>query len=288
VFAHACAAFTVAVFTWAWIRIREQWTVRGFAALGALAAVMTMVREQDAFFVAGPAVDMLLTTCRREHAARLPVQRLAIGVAVAAVTGLVVAAPQLWAYLYLNGRLGPPDVVERKMSWSAPHFFEVLFSPDHGLFFWTPLALLAVGGLISLLFRPTPRDSRPIVLGLAIMFLCQVYVSGSVESWTVAGAFGQRRFVSLTTILIVGLAGAWRLAAAWPTAARASAAGVVALCIWWNLGLMFQFGTNTMDRQRLHIVENARRSFIELPRTAPALAWRYFTDRSSFYRKPAP
>ena len=38
------------------------------------------------------------------------------------------------------------------------------------------------------------------------MVAAQVYVSGSVESWTVAGAFGQRRFVALTILLTIGLA----------------------------------------------------------------------------------
>jgi hypothetical protein len=60
----------------------------------------------------------------------------------------------------------------------------------------------------------------------------------------------------------------------------------VLLCVWWNLGLMAQFGLNRMDRQQLTLVENARATFLDLPLEAPAIAWRYFTDRSSFYRKP--
>ena len=40
------------------------------------------------------------------------------------------------------------------------------------------------------------------------MVALQVYVGGSVESWTVAGAFGQRRFIALTTALVIGLRGA--------------------------------------------------------------------------------
>ena len=40
------------------------------------------------------------------------------------------------------------------------------------------------------------------------MVALQVYVGGSVESWTVAGAFGQRRFVALTVLLVIGLRGA--------------------------------------------------------------------------------
>ena len=38
------------------------------------------------------------------------------------------------------------------------------------------------------------------------MVALQVYIGGSVESWTVAGAFGQRRFVALTPLLVIGLA----------------------------------------------------------------------------------
>jgi hypothetical protein len=51
---HATSAFAVAVFILAWLIVRDTWSVGGMAVLGALAAVMAMVREQDAFFIAGP------------------------------------------------------------------------------------------------------------------------------------------------------------------------------------------------------------------------------------------
>ncbi len=55
------------------------------------------------------------------------------------------------------------------------------------------------------------------------------------------------------------------------------------LCLWWNLGLIAQFALHRMDRQRLTLRENAWNTFVVLPREAPAILWRYFTDRSSFY-----
>ena len=61
---------------------------------------------------------------------------------------------------------------------------------------------------------------------------------------------------------------------------------LVVLSVWWNLGLMAQFGMNTMDRQRLSLRENAWGVFVEVPRLAPSLAYRYLTDRASFYRAP--
>ena len=116
--------------------------------------------------------------------------------------------------------------------------------------------------------------------------LLQVYVAGSVESWTVAGAFGQRRFVAMTAPLAIGLAvlGARLRRPGW----RAAAAAMAGLCVWWNLGLMVQFGAGMMDRQRLDLRLNAYNTFIEVPRRLPDIAYRYLFERGSFYRRGSP
>ena len=176
------------------------------------------------------------------------------------------------------------------MTWWSPHGFEVLWSTEHGLFFWTPLALLAVLGLIwqaASRTRNAEPDASWVALVLIIMVALQAYVSGSVESWTVAGSFGQRRFVALTPILAVGLA-VWtgNARAASSSAPRVLVGTLVAVLVWWNIGLMAQFGLHLMDRQRLSIGRNARTTFVELPLEMPSLVARYFTDRASFYRQP--
>ena len=91
------------------------------------------------------------------------------------------------------------------MNWQAPHALEVLGSPEHGFFLWTPLAALALAGLVVLVVRGQTQARRIAACAL-LMVAVQIYVSGSVESWTVAGAFGQRRFVALTILLTIGLA----------------------------------------------------------------------------------
>jgi len=174
--------------------------------------------------------------------------------------------------------------VTRKMTWSAPHAIEVLVSPAHGYFFWTPLAVAGIAGLVVLAVKGTGSTRRIGWLAL-LMVALQVYVGGSVESWTVAGAFGQRRFVAVTVLLVIGVAALWRHVPA--GVARGVAGAVIGLCVWWNLALMAQFGTNMMDRRRLELARNARAAFVTLPRMAPALAWRYLFDRDSFYRRPA-
>jgi hypothetical protein len=209
---------------------------------------------------------------------------------------VLVYLPQAAAYLALNGRVGPSRLVSRKMTWTSPHGAGVLFSPEHGFFFWTPLALIAVAGLVALAVARAggrddtgrtgaPDDARRIGAGLLAILLLQIYVAGSVESWTVAGAFGQRRFVAMTAPLVIGLAVASASLAR--SRARAAAALLAAVCVWWNLGLMVQFGAGLMDRQRLDLRRNAYNTFVEVPRRLPEIAYRYVFDRGSFYR-PAP
>lgn len=292
---HAPSAFTVAAFIFAWLVVRDRWSTGGLVGLGALAGIMAMVREQDLFFVVGPALDFGRTVVRDLRApgaaARARAWPRLAGAALGSVAFGVAVLPQIVTYLVLNGRLGPSDLVARKMTWSSPHAVEVLLSPDHGFLIWTPLAILSVVGLLLLAARrvPTARsgDAAWLAICALAMVALQVYVAGSVESWTVAGAFGQRRFVALTVLLTLGLAALW---AALPRAGwqRRALVSAVVLCTWWNLGLMAQFGTGLMDRQRLEPARNAYTSFVVLPRRLPRLIARYLFDRGSFYARPAP
>lgn len=285
-FSHANSAFAVAFFLWLWLRARDRWTPAGAAALGASAALMAMVREQDAFIALGPALDFLAFAVRAARERTRPLSAT-LGSAAAGLAAFGLAfAPQLVAYHALNGHFGPTQLTLRKMTWTSPHALGVLFDPDHGLFFWTPLALVAVAGLVLTAARGRGplADVRWIGALALLMIGTQVWASGSVESWTVAGSFGQRRFVALTPLLVVGLAA--MLGAVSRTGARRALLVVVAICVWWNAGLMAQFGLHRMDRQRLTLTENARVTFVELPLEAPGLAWRYLTDRESFYRQP--
>ena len=307
-FSHACSAFSVALFLWIWLRVRDHWSKPGVVALGLAAALLPMVREQDVFFVVGPALDFTRWAWRRTQSAdpghhrAHAWRRVALTAAMGVVTAAAAYTPQLAAYQALNGHPTPTDKVARKMAWSSPHFVDVLLSPQHGLFLWTPLALVALAGIAWLALRAgrvstvapagdsagALRHTHPDVGWIAalmlLMYVLQVYVSGSVESWTVAGAFGQRRFVALTPLLTVGVAALLPASVASRRMVAAIAVGLV--LVWWNLGLMAQFGLHLMDRQRLSLRDNAYTTFVTLPAMAPSILHRYLTDRESLYGLP--
>lgn len=289
-FAHACSAFAVSAFVLTWLRVRARWSLAGCAALGALAALMTMVREQDGFYAGAPALDflwMVAGTWRHGAGTQIAPIRKALGGALAGLVAFgVTFVPQALVYVTLNGHLGPSPLLSRKMNWIAPHALQVLFSPEHGLFIWTPVALVAIVGVILLAAWPGPSasDTRRIGVCLLTMIVLGVYVTGSVASWTVAGAFGQRRFVGLTVVFVTGLAVV--VTRANRGMVRALLGIVLALCMWWNLALMIQFGAGLMDRQRLEVARNAWNAFVVVPIELPRLLYRYAFDRQSFYRSP--
>jgi hypothetical protein len=306
VFAHATSAFCVALFVVTWLRVRRTWSLSGVAWLAASGALMVMVREQDIAYIAGPALDFVIQHARAPRDAKT---RGIAAVAAAAVVFGLVFVPQALAYMSLNGRLGPSRLVTRKLYWNSPHAFEILTSPEHGFFLWTPLAVLALGGLVICyvrLWSPGPRAPSPerrapdlratsaertapspraLAVALAMMFIAQVYLLGALDSWTSAGAFGQRRFVGATVLFVIGLTALFDAVRSKP--ARIVGGVLVVLMVWWNLALMSAFGTGLMDRQRLELRRNAYDVFVTVPAMTPDLVYRYLFDRASFYRNRA-
>lgn len=275
-FAHAPAVFAVSLLLWLWLRSRGRGddSVRAWAWLGAAGGLAGLIRPSGALFLVAPAAELVWRMLRG--------RRWAWGVGRGAVMGACAGAllfPQLILNRVLTGGLGPTPLVTRKLTFTSPHFLQVLFDPGHGLFFWTPLALVAVAGLAAIALRR--KDGVGPFLAMA--FLLQVWINGSVESWSQAGAFGARRFVELTPIFAWGLAVVVAWAAQKPR--RLAAASILAIFVWWNMSLMVQFGLNLMNRQRLEWPRVAVNQIYAVPPRLAHTAWLFFTDREGLVRE---
>jgi hypothetical protein len=276
-FSHADSLFAVALLLWLWLRARgrPEDTPADWIGIGLAGGLAGLVREQDVLFLAAPALDLLLRV-RRTGRLR-PALLRGFGMAAAA---LVLIVPQLLVYHVLNGRFGPSILVARKMSFSSPHFLQVLLDPGHGLFLWAPLLLVGTVGL-GLRFRRQAEIAAPLLLAL----LLQIWINGSVESWTQAGAFGSRRFVSASFVFAWGLAALVSLAVA--QGRRGLTAVTLGLFVWWNVSLMLQFGLRLMDRQRLEWPRVAANQVVEVPRHLGRVLLLFFTDRERLLREGA-
>ncbi|HEX6737725.1 MAG TPA: hypothetical protein VF310_05630, partial [Vicinamibacteria bacterium] len=226
-FSHACSLFALALVVWLWLRLRGRPAsgVGGWALLGAAVGLAGLVREQDALIVVLPGLELARRLWRDRDWGGVLARGLALGVGA-----WLVFLPQLFAYRAINGAFGPSRLVTQKMRYSSPHFLQVLFDPGHGLFVWCPLLLLAALGLLL-----AWRRGDGAVPALAAALLLTVWINGSVESWSVAGAFGARRFVGMTVVFAWGLAAL--VEAARPRLGTPALAAALAVFVWWNVSL---------------------------------------------------
>ena len=268
-FSHANSVFAVALVLWLSLRARKSGRLSDWALAGLAGGLCGLIREQDALFLLIPAGLIVWSQARLDDRVRALV---ALG-----ATAALCFAPQLLVYQATNGTFSPSKLVTRKMSWTSPHSLEALFDPAHGLFFWSPLLLLATLGLIHHAWR------RRGALGLLLLgaLLLQVWINGAVESWHLAGAFGSRRFVGATPLFAFGLAALFQAL----DRRRHWVLAVLTLSVWWNLSLMVQFGLKLMDRQRLDWPRVAINQFTEVPRRLGRTTLLFFTDRERLLRE---
>jgi hypothetical protein len=271
-FSHACSVFAVSLLLFFSLRARASGRAADWALAGLAGGLCGLIREQDALFLAIPAGLLAWDSWRGGRLADAA-RALALLLVAAAAAFL----PQLLAYRAVNGSLRPSTLVTRKMSWASPHFFQVLFDPEHGLFLWSPLLAVAAAGLVFEAWRR--REALATVLLLAL--LLQVWINGAVLSWHQAGAFGSRRFVASSALFAFGLAAVLQAL----DARRAWLAVLLVLCVWWNVSLMIQFGLKLMDRQRLDWPQVALRQFSEVPHRLGRTAVLFFTDRERLVKE---
>ena len=166
-------------------------------------------------------------------------------------------------------------------NWGHPAFWSVLFSSRHGLWSWTPILIFAVFGLFFLRKR-----SSLLGLGCILVFLSYYYFIASYPDWHGISSFGNRFFVSLTPIFVLGLAKIVERFCGWTggnrRAAFAQAGTAISLLILWNLGFIFQWGTHLVPaRDPISWSAMGRNQFVAVPQDLARSLKSYFSSRTN-------
>lgn len=217
---HACAFFCVTLLVERWDAWRHRIDVRCMALLGLLGGLAATMRLQEAIFLLLPGCQILVGGLRaaRVRDGRSLAVHLACGLAL--TLGFVVAlSPQLalWHWYYGHLRVPQPPGY---MRWLNPALVESLFSLRSGLCPWMPVFYLVPLGLW--LVR---RRLGTMGLGLALLFLVELWVNASAWDFHASWSFGPRRYTDATITFAAGVAGLWwwatQRASSWPRRALA-------------------------------------------------------------------
>jgi hypothetical protein len=243
---HAHSAFAVSLFVFYWHQTRQQRTLRQWLLLALIAGLMLNVYYANAMLLM-----ILLVEALQQYAAALRrdsqtgtavTQLLAKHFLFLAGTLLCLLPTFVTRYIVYGNPFESGYTSVQDWAWRSPYFLAVLFASEHGLFSWTPLLLFATVGLVLLRWSH-PRVGTPLLAAaLAFYILIACY-----PDWAGISSFGNRFFVSLTPLFILGLSIFLQRAATLFRSQRAAVASVsliLAAFLLWNAAFMFQWGAH--------------------------------------------
>jgi hypothetical protein len=125
--------------------------------------------------------------------------------------------------------------------------------------------------------------------GALVTFLAYYYFIASYPDWDGLSSFGNRFFVSLTPIFVLGLAALLSSFASWlgkPARALAAACTAIALLIVWNVGLIFQWGTHMIPvRGEISWGVMVHQQIFDVPARITHSVETYFTRRGEMMQQ---
>jgi hypothetical protein len=304
---HAHSAFVVALFLWYWHRTRSSRSLTQWLILGLITGLMLNVYYANAMVLAVLAIEVarryylafhlkpakalaadesgLVGTARPPFPHALSVPQLLFRHFLFAAVVLLCMLPTLITRYFVYGNAFESGYIPlRDWLWSSPAFLQVLFSSNHGLLAWTPILLFAIAGLF-IFWRWQRRAGTPFLAAfLAFYLLIACY-----PDWAGISSFGNRFFISLTPLFILGLSVFLdRLAQLFHSnrAALAAASAFLAFFLLWNVGLMFQWGSHLIPaRGPISFSQMIHNQFFVVPRQIAADLQRYIFKRKALMQQ---
>jgi len=284
---HPFSAFSVSLFLWYWDLTKLRRTTAQWAILGILAGLMGNVYYPNALLLVFPALELiyLVRVPRRDPQGPLmTIPQLALGSAAFVAAFLLSLLPTFITRLIIYGSIfetGYPAM--SKWNWSSPALLQVLFSADHGLLSWTPILFLAIIGLFFLV-----RKNFLVGTGAVLTFLAYYLFIASYPDWDGLSSFGNRFFISLTPLFILGLTALLSNFSQWlgKSSRAATVSGTaIALLALWNFGFIFQWGTHMVPaRGEISWHEMAHNQVVGVPSHLTRSLQTYFLHRQDMMR----
>jgi hypothetical protein len=285
---HAHSAFVIALFLWYWDATREHRSLAQWLVLGVIVGLML-----DVYYANLMIVSVLIVEAAGQY---LEIFRSGRSVASSSLTlftrhlffSCVVCVVMLPTFvsrwIVYGGPFKTGYLSIRDFLWKSPVFLDVLFSSNHGLLSWTPLAFFAIIGLLFFAIR-LPKIGVPFFSGLVAFYLFISYY----PDWAGISSYGNRFFISVTPLFILGLAYVLeRIATRFkrPRAALAVSTGILACFVLWNLGLIYQWGTHLVPaRGPISFREVAHNQLFVVPAQISFQLRSYLFHRSDMMRQ---
>jgi len=245
---HAAATAVVGAFVVLWLRLEKapgesrRWLEVAFAF-----GLLVSMNRYEVYFALLPALTLLRLIVRARRswsAARLRQVALTLIGLVAAFA--VAALP----FFVLNLRSREGQLFREQSLWGfslqyarSPRIGEILFSSNHGLVSWTPLAGLGLLGLVGICLRG--RRERRLAAAFLLALCAGLVLLAASYDWTGGWSFGSRRLTEAFALFAFGVCA---VAGALLRAPQVLAFTAMGSLVVWNLLLAGQMQRGEIAR----------------------------------------
>ncbi len=220
-----------------WVGTGDNGNTRGLlvsaALMGLLLGVACMVRSTNIIFAIVPIVLVVTRWTRTDKGQRVEEIKPARLCSLVALGGALIGfVRQMIAWKILYGSYLTYTYQGETLHALPRYAGQVLFGLRNSLFVWTPLALVAVGGLVL-----AARRGQALAIAGLVVLLGTLWIYGSWETYWLGHGFGMRGFVECSPFFFLGLASVWRR---FGTGQRRRfigrlGRGAIVLLVLWNL-----------------------------------------------------
>lgn len=229
---HAYSFFATSLFIYYFFTMDRSDMIE-YYGLGLISALMVMVRYQDGIFLLIPIYFFIKDYFTKNYIFTSMV-RNNFQYFISFLMGM---SPQLMILLYQHKSLSTHYQYVYNFWQSFTHFFLVLFSNNHGLFLWTPIALI---GILSLFYGIKSKE-RDMIISLLIVFVASVFFIAGLRDWHSAQAFGCRYLLNCGLLVIFGLCYFINHSVV-KMGNRFAIAFLLVGLVCWNFLLIFEYG----------------------------------------------
>jgi hypothetical protein len=285
---HAHSAFAVALFLWYWHETRGARSMFKWGVLGAIAGLMLNVYYANAMLLV-----VLVVEAVGEYRAALgdragggptPAELFGKHIVFGAAVVVCLLPTFVSRWIVYGNPFESGYVSLRDWAWGSPYLLAVLFSSDHGLLVWTPVTVLSIAGLCIFWWREPSAGTPFLAAAVAFYIFIACY-----PDWAGISSYGNRFFVSLTALFIVGLSVLLdRVAPLFrsPRMAIGVASTALGCLILWNVAFMFQWGTHLVPaRGPISWGEMIHNQFFVVPGQISEKVQSYLFHRANLMRQ---
>ncbi|AHJ95705.1 hypothetical protein [Hymenobacter swuensis] len=237
--------------TGAWYETRQT---RWAAGLGLLLGLAMLARPTEALYALVPVGWGIATQGGLAGWGRWLLGRpRQVVLAVACALAVVIWQPVFWHAV--SGHWWLDTYQGEGFDFARPHLLEGLFSFKKGWLLYTPLAGVALLGLLVL-----PSRLRGVGGALLLTLPVVLYVTFSWREWWYGGSFGARPLISAYPLLALALAALVATSATWKTPRRVAVRAVLVLGITLNMWQTYQYAAGVIHWDSM-TAERYRRVF---------------------------